>query len=89
LTTAPKTVLIDGVRYVPVSEANPSAAALEDAIVGQWAGSSWRDSYPDAPGYLRVIVDDMAGDDEGETVTDFLARLLQALGAPLEASSDD
>ena len=77
----PPSVLIDGVRYVPVSEANPSAAALEDAIVGQWAGDGWRTSYPDAPGYLRVIVSDTTDDGEGETVTEFLARLLSALAA--------
>lgn len=80
MTTArPETVLINGVRYVPVSDANPSVAALEDAIIGQWAGDGWRASYPDAPGYLRVIVSDTAEDDEGETVTEFLARLVQAL----------
>jgi hypothetical protein len=75
----PETVLIDGVRYVPVSDANPSVAALEDAIIGQWAGDNWRNSYPSAPDRLRVIVDDSAEDDEGETVTEFLARLAQAL----------
>ena len=75
----PESVLIDGVRYVPVSEANPSVALLEDVIVGQWAGDGWRVAYPDAPGYLRVIVADTFEDDEGETVADFLARLVQAL----------
>lgn len=75
----PETVLIDGIRYVPVSDANPAVAGLEDAIVGQWAGDGWRKDYPDAPGYLRVVVGDGFGDDEGETVTDFLARLVRAL----------
>jgi hypothetical protein len=75
----PASVLIDGVRYAPVSDANPSAAALEDAIVSQWAGDNWRAAYPGAPGRLRVIVDDTAAEGEGETVTEFLARLLQAL----------
>ena len=75
----PESVLIDGVRYVPVSEASPSVAQLEDAIVGQWAGDGWRDSYPDAPGYLRVVVSDSFEDGEGETVTDFLARLVRAV----------
>jgi len=74
----PNSVLIDGVRYVPVSEAHVSVAALEDTIIEQWAGDGWRASYPDAPGYLRVIVtDDNSG--EGETVTDFLARLVAGL----------
>jgi hypothetical protein len=75
----PESVLIDGVRYVPVAEASPSVAALEDAIIEQWAGAGWRASYPDAPGYLRVIVSDTTEDGEGETVADFLARLVQGL----------
>jgi hypothetical protein len=73
----PQSVLIDGVRYVPVAEASPAVAQIEDAIVSQWAGGGWRVSFPDAPGRLRVVV----GDDieDGETVTEFLARLVQAL----------
>jgi hypothetical protein len=78
--TPPRTVLIDGVRYVPVSTANPSVADLEDAIVSQWAGDGWRESYPDAPGYLHVIITDDYDGGSGETVTDFLGRLVQALG---------
>jgi hypothetical protein len=75
----PETVLIDGVRYVPVSDSNPSVAALEDAIIGVWAGGGWRESYPDAPGYLYVTVTDDCDGSSGETVTEFLARLVQAL----------
>lgn len=76
----PEEVLIDGVRYVPVSEAVPSVTALEDAIISQWGGDNWRQDYPDAPGYLRVIVTEgNEEDDGGETVEDFLARLVQAL----------
>lgn len=75
--TGPETVLIDGVQYVPVSQANPSVLALEDAIVSQWGGDNWREAYPDAPGYLRVIVTDI--EDEGETVTEFLGRLVRGL----------
>jgi hypothetical protein len=76
----PESVVIDGVRYVPVSEAHIGVAAIEDAVVGQWAGDNWRTEYPDAPGYLRVVVgDDDEG--EGETVTEFVARLLAGLDA--------
>jgi hypothetical protein len=71
--------MIDGVRYVPVSEAHIGATAIEDAVVGQWAGDNWRTEYPDAPGDLRVIVTD--DEDEGETVTEFVARLLAGLDA--------
>ena len=68
-------VLIDGVRYAPVSDAHIGIRAIEDAIVGQWAGDDWRTEYPDALRYLRVTVMD---GDEGETVPEFAARLLAA-----------
>jgi hypothetical protein len=69
-------VMIDGVRYVPVSHAHIAMEAIEDAIVGQWAGDGWRTSYPDVMDDLRVIVTDT--EDEGETVAEFAARLLAA-----------
>jgi len=74
-------VMIGGVRYVPVSEAHITARAIEDAIVSQWAGDNWRADYPDSPGYLRVVVGD-AFNGEGETVTQFVARLLAAAEVP-------
>ena len=70
-------VVIDGVQYVPVSQAHIALPAIEDAIVGQWAGDNWRTEYPDASGYLRVIVTD-DGEEGSETVTAFAARLLAA-----------
>jgi hypothetical protein len=75
--TAPE-VLINGVRYVPVSDAHITVRAIEDAIISQWAGDGWRTSYPDAPSYLRVVVGDSFEDGDGETVTEFAARLLEA-----------
>jgi hypothetical protein len=76
-------VIIDGVLYVPVSEAHIALPAIEDAIVEQWAGDNWRTSYPDALSYLRVIVTDTAEGDE-ETVPEFAARLLTAAKAAEE-----
>lgn len=66
-------VLIDGVRYVPVSEAHVTAPAIEDAVIGDWAGDNWRENYPDALGYIRILISD---DTEGLTVPDFVARVL-------------
>jgi len=74
------TVLINGAAYVPVSDAHISARAIEDAIVSQWAGDKWRTDYPDSINYLRVVVGDEAG--EGETVVEFVARLLAAATSP-------
>ena len=68
-------VRVDGVLYVPVTDSNPNAAALEDALVEQWAGTGWRTAYADAPSYLRVVVSDGFGE-EGETITEFIARVL-------------
>jgi hypothetical protein len=80
-------VMIDGVRYVPVSDAHVAVAAIEDAIVGGWGGDNWRTSVPDALGFLRVIVTDGTG--EGETVAEFTARLLEAASRVAERSPGD
>jgi hypothetical protein len=78
----PESVVIDGVRYVPVSQAHVTVPALEDAFMGLWWGATWRDHIPDAPGRIYVSVTDDE-QDGGETVTDFIARLINAL--PKEA----
>lgn len=72
-------VRIDGVLYVPVTESNPNVAALEDALMEQWWGKGWRVSSPDAPSYLRVVVSDSFEEGEGESVTEFIARILAAM----------
>jgi hypothetical protein len=68
-------VRIDGVLYVPVSEAHVDAKRIEHALVSQWAGQDWRDQYPDAPTYLRVIVTDDE-DGSGQSISDFIAQVL-------------
>lgn len=69
-------VRIDGILYVPVSQAHIAVAAIEDAIVEDWAGKDWREQYPDAVNYLRVYVSDDA--EEGMTVSEFAASVLAA-----------
>ena len=60
------------------------AAWLEDALVSQWWGDDWREKVPDAPTYLRVFVTDSPPEyDDGEALTDFVARL--AKKPPTEA----
>jgi hypothetical protein len=78
--TKPTKVLIDGKQYVPVSRAHIRVRDLEDVIVSQWAGDNWREEYPNTPNILRVVVGDDFDDGEGETVTEFLARLVKGLG---------
>jgi hypothetical protein len=75
----PPAVLVDGVRYVPVSAAHITLPAIIDAIVTQWHNDGWRTQYPRAADHLRVIVSGSGEDDaDGETVTAFAARLLEA-----------
>lgn len=70
-------VIIDGVRYVPVSEAHIDAPKIEHALVAQWGGENWRELYPEAAGYLRVIVTDSPEvADEGESIAEFVARII-------------
>lgn len=71
-------VMIDGTRYVPVSDAHISARAIEDAVVETWAGDNWREHYPDALSYLRVIVTEEEA--SGESVPEFVARVLARAG---------
>ena len=74
-------VRIDGVLYVPVGEAisaHVDGDRILDALVTQWAGDGWREHYPDSPSYLRVVVSDTFEEGEGETVQEFVARLLAA-----------
>lgn len=73
-------VEIDGVRYVPVSNAHIKAADIEDSLVSTWGGDKWRTDYPDAMSYLRVIVSDTFDDDESETIPEVVARILEAAG---------
>ena len=72
-------VRINGVLYVPVTKSNPNVDALLDALIEQWAGEGWRDSYADAPNYLRVVVGDGFESDEGESVIEFIARVTRHL----------
>lgn len=69
-------VRIDGVLYVPVSEAHPDYDKWIDALVKQWAGTNWQGMFPDAPTYLRVAVSDCFEDDMGETLQEFIGRVL-------------
>ncbi len=72
-------VLIDRVKYVPVREAidaDSLAQRVENAIVSQWAGDNWREHYPDAPSYIKVVVGDSFDADEGESVAEFVARVI-------------
>jgi hypothetical protein len=70
-------VLIDGVLYVPISEATPSYDQWMDALIEQWGGDDWRKLFADAPTYLRVVVSDTFEEGEGDTLQEFIARILR------------
>lgn len=71
-------VRIDGVLYVPVSEAHIDAPKIVGALIEQWWGDHWAD-HLDQAHRLRVVVGDGFEDDEGETLTDFAARVVRAI----------
>jgi hypothetical protein len=69
-------VRIDGVLYVPVSEAHVDAKRIEDAVCKSWGGDGWQRLYPHIKDTLRVIVSDSFEEDEGMTVAEFIAMVL-------------
>jgi hypothetical protein len=72
-------VIIDGVRYVPAVEASPGAKDLMRALVASWWGWS-KDIDADVAQYagvLRVVVSEEDIDDDGQTLEEFIADLLQ------------
>ena len=49
----------------------------EDALVEQWAGVGWRESYPNSLTTLRVVISDEFEIDEGESIPEVIARVLR------------
>lgn len=72
-------VRIDGVLYAPVSDAHIDVPRIEDALMEQWAGEGWRESFPNSINTLRVVVGDNFETDEGETIPEFVARIMRSL----------
>lgn len=70
-------VIIDGVRYVPVVDGNVDADKLLHVLVAQWGGDNWRELYPEAVTYLRVLVSDALDPDDGEPLLDFIANTIE------------
>lgn len=71
-------VEIDGVVYAPVATVSLDAANLRRALVEQWWGSGSDeelDSYARDSG-LRVLVSDNLAGDDGESLDEFVARVL-------------
>ena len=67
-------VLINGVRYVPYTEAVVGLEAFREALLDQWWGIGYRGADPKRAGEdMRVLVSD---DPEcGEPLNDFMAAL--------------
>lgn len=74
-------VEIDGVVYVPASEAFANAKAIEDALIRMWWGSSpikaedrerWRRN-------LKVVVSDTFDSGEGDPLQDVVAAIAEQI----------
>lgn len=72
-------VIIDGVRYVPATEAVVGVADVLRTLALQWHTEDTLQEH--GTDGLRVVVGDGFESDEGETFDEFAARLAQALGA--------
>jgi hypothetical protein len=74
----PNEVMIDGVRYVPASNAVANADAILKALVAVWWGDGVSpEKVAECMTYLRVEVHD--NDEGGETLQDFMATLSRTL----------
>lgn len=70
-------VLIDGQRYVPVSEAHVDVDRIVDVICTEYGGDRWQEEYPESVHELRVLIIDNPDDPtDGYSVTDFAAKLI-------------
>lgn len=71
-------VIIDGVRYVPATEAVAGVAEVLRALALQYHTENTLAEYGTRG--LRVVVGDSFEPDEGETFDEFAARLAQDIG---------
>lgn len=71
--SAPREVIIDGVRYVPAAEAAPGIADVLRTLALQFHTEGTLRDYGTAD--LRIVVGDGFDANEGETFDEFAARL--------------
>lgn len=75
---APAEVIIDGVRYVPVSTSNPNAEHIAIGLITLFMGEGpWRKPWQELAAYLRVVVSDDGDFEEEPSVMDVVAMILK------------
>lgn len=73
----PRTVLIDGVRYVPATDASVDAEAIMRALALTYTTPEMLAEHGDADyRYLRVMVGEPEPDWEAPTIEEFVADLI-------------
>lgn len=77
-----KEIYVDGVRYVPATEAAPSIDAIARGLLARWWGRGCPDDelqrFTKADSYVRVYVND---DGNGPSLHDVLADIAEEIGA--------
>lgn len=71
-------VVIDGVRYVPATEATPGTADVLLVLAEQFYGIGWTTGKETS--FLRIVVTDDDRHSDGETFDQFAARLAERVG---------
>jgi hypothetical protein len=81
-------ILVDGIEYVPVSAANPSAEQIARGIMEHfWGELSAEHDWEEEAGSLRVRCDDTFRKDEGITVEEMTAAILKRISNKPKRSS--
>lgn len=76
MAVKPPVVVIDGVRYVPATEATPGMADVLLVLAEQFYGTGWTTGRETS--FLRIVVTDDS--EEGESFGGFAARLAERVG---------
>lgn len=81
-------VYIDGVRYVPATEASVDAKGIAKGLVSLYWGPEVSDRVLEENRNLVVIVSDSVPPEDGDSIQDAVAAILQQIGDFKETSDE-
>ena len=78
ITSPNKVVIIDGVRYLPISDAHPDSRRIKAGLLESWMSVQNLGEVDEKGNEITVLVNDMG---EGEPIDDVVADILNAMDA--------